>query len=160
MSAYWSWLLTVVGVTGFILAGRKVWWAWYVNLGCQALWAAYAVATHQWGFLVSAGVYTVVFGRNAAVWTRERKPLFTVGEAGPPVTLPPVDKNCPVCSPVTAQHSAASVPGTAGAVATALPRDARPTPWPGPASTTPLRSTRSGRRRHDRASELPIVRQP
>lgn len=71
MSAYWSWLLTAVGVTGFILAGRKVWWAWYVNLACQGLWLAYALATHQYGFIVASAVYTVVFTRNAVAWTRE-----------------------------------------------------------------------------------------
>ena len=68
-----DWLLTAVGVTGFVLAGRKVWWAWHVNLACQGLWAAYALSTRQFGFLVSAAVYTVVFARNAARWTRERR---------------------------------------------------------------------------------------
>lgn len=68
----WSWVLTAVGVTGFILAGRKVWWAWYVNIGCQALWLAYAITTHQWGFIVASVVYTAVFTQNATRWTRER----------------------------------------------------------------------------------------
>lgn len=69
----WSWLLTIVGVTGFILAGRKVWWAWYVNLACQILWFAYAIITQQWGFIVAALVYSVVFTQNAIKWTRERR---------------------------------------------------------------------------------------
>lgn len=68
----WSYLLTAVGLTGFILAGRKVWWAWYVNLACQALWLAYALATHQFGFVISSVVYTVVFTKNAVAWTKER----------------------------------------------------------------------------------------
>lgn len=68
----WSWLLTIVGVTGFILAGRKVWWAWYVNLACQILWFAYAIITAQYGFIVAALVYSVVFTQNAVKWTRER----------------------------------------------------------------------------------------
>ena len=33
MADYWSWLLTAVGLTCFWLAGRKVWWAWYVRAG-------------------------------------------------------------------------------------------------------------------------------
>lgn len=73
MSAAWSWALTAVGVTGFILAGRKVWWAWYVNLARQGLWITYAVSTRQWGFLVAAGLYVYVFGRNAIAWTREHR---------------------------------------------------------------------------------------
>lgn len=69
---WWSWLLTAVGVTGFVLAGRKVWWAWYVNIGCQVLWVTYAVVTEQWGFIAASAVYTVVFTQNAIRWTRER----------------------------------------------------------------------------------------
>lgn len=77
MSAWWwSWLLTAVGVTGFVLAGRKVWWCWYGNLGCQGLWLAYALVTRQYGFIAAAAVYVVVFTRNAVAWTREhRRPL-------------------------------------------------------------------------------------
>lgn len=70
---WWSWLLTVVGLAGLILAGRRVWWAWYINLGCQALWMAYAIVTEQYGFIVAALAYSVVFFRNAVAWTRERK---------------------------------------------------------------------------------------
>lgn len=74
MSAWWwSWLLTAVGVTGFVLAGRKVWWAWYVNIACQFLWLAYALITAQYGFIVASGVYFVVFTRNAIRWTREHR---------------------------------------------------------------------------------------
>lgn len=76
-SIWWSWLLTVVGVTGFVLAGRRVWWAWHINVGCQALWMAYAIVTRQWGFIGAAVVYTVVFVRNAVKWTRERRQVDT-----------------------------------------------------------------------------------
>lgn len=75
---YWSWLLTVVGVTGFILAGRKVWWCWYVNIACQGLWITYAIVTKQWGFIVASLVYTVVFAQNALKWTREHVQLRVV----------------------------------------------------------------------------------
>lgn len=68
---WWSFILTIIGLTGFWLAGKKVWWAWYVNIFNQALWAGYAVVTHQWGFLVGAAVYTVVFAQNAYKWTTE-----------------------------------------------------------------------------------------
>ena len=28
---YWDYILAFVGIAGFILAGRKVWWAWYIK---------------------------------------------------------------------------------------------------------------------------------
>ena len=69
---YWSWVLTAVGLTGFILAGRKIWWAWHINIACQVLWFTYAIVTEQYGFVVAALVYTVVFTQNATRWTKER----------------------------------------------------------------------------------------
>lgn len=67
----WSWALTLIGVTGFFLAGRKVWWCWYLNIANQALWLAYSLVTHQWGFLIGVGVYTFVFVGNARRWTAD-----------------------------------------------------------------------------------------
>lgn len=70
---WWSWALGIIGVVGFILAGRRLWWAWYINLACQGLWFAYAIATEQLGFLISAIVYTVVFAQNSIKWTKDHK---------------------------------------------------------------------------------------
>lgn len=78
---WWSWLLTVVGVTGFVLAARRVWWAWYVNLGCQGLWVAYALVTEQPGFIAASAVYTAVFAHNAAKWTRDHRREVASGDA-------------------------------------------------------------------------------
>ena len=72
-AAYWSWLLTLCGVTTFWLAGRKVWWCWYIGLGTQALWLAYSLVTAQYGFLVGCALYTSIYAKNAIKWTRERK---------------------------------------------------------------------------------------
>lgn len=69
---WWSWVLTAVGLTGFILAGQKIWWCWYVNIACQGLWLAYALTTDQFGFVVASVFYAVVFTRNAVAWTRDR----------------------------------------------------------------------------------------
>lgn len=69
----WSWILSVVGITGFVLAGRKVWWSWYVNLGCQILWFTYAIVTQQYGFIFAALAYSVVFTQNAVKWTKEHR---------------------------------------------------------------------------------------
>lgn len=66
-----DYILTFVGLLGFVLAGRKVWWAWYVNIACQALWFAYGLIFKQYGFIVGAIFYTVVFTINARRWTKE-----------------------------------------------------------------------------------------
>lgn len=68
-----DWILTAVGITGFFLAGFKIWWCWYINIGCQVLWIWYATTTEQYGFLVGALFYTAVFTMNATKWTAEHK---------------------------------------------------------------------------------------
>ena len=70
---WWSWALTAIGLAGFWLAGKKVWWAWYVNIANQILWTAYALVTEQLGFLVGTAFYTFVFTKNALAWTREHR---------------------------------------------------------------------------------------
>lgn len=77
----WSYILTVVGLTGFFLAGKKIWWAWYINLACQALWFAYAIITGQHGFLFAAAAYSVIFTDNAIKWTKERKKKLPLNES-------------------------------------------------------------------------------
>lgn len=66
MPWWWSWLLTVVGVTGLYLAGsrsrRRAGWA--VGMGAQFLWIAYAIATTQYGFIISSLCYGAVYLRN------------------------------------------------------------------------------------------------
>lgn len=75
----WSWLLTIVGATCFYLAGglngRKVWWAWYIGLFAQVLWATYAFLDleHRMGFLVGVVLYGFVYVRNCINWTREHR---------------------------------------------------------------------------------------
>lgn len=69
----WSWLLGAVGLIGFWLAGRKVWWCWYINIANQILWVAYSLVTKQYGFLVAAFGYSFVFTKNAYTWTKEYK---------------------------------------------------------------------------------------
>lgn len=66
-----TWIVTGIGIIGFLLVGRKVWWSWYVNLACQAIWYTYAIVSEQPAFLVAASFYTGVFGLNAYKWTKE-----------------------------------------------------------------------------------------
>jgi hypothetical protein len=74
MNAYWSYLLTGVGITGLYLAGRRKAWGWAVGIGAQSLWVTYAIATHQWGFIVSSVAYTVVYTKNFLAWQKPVSP--------------------------------------------------------------------------------------
>lgn len=69
----WSFALAAVGIAGLVLAGsrRKVGWA--IGLGAQVLWVAYALVTRQYGFILSAGAYGWVYGRNWLRWRREER---------------------------------------------------------------------------------------
>ena len=73
MTELWSWVLTMFGLTGMWLAGRKVWWTWFVSLAGQVVWFIYALTTTQWGFILGSVAYTMVYARNAATWTREHR---------------------------------------------------------------------------------------
>lgn len=77
MNPYWSYILTAVGVTGIWLAGRKSWTGWAVGLGAQGLWIAYAIATQQWGFIVSSLAYGSIYARNWWKWSHDAKRVET-----------------------------------------------------------------------------------
>ena len=73
MIAWWSWLLTAVGVTGLYFAGRKRALGWGIGFGAQVLWVAYALSTGQHGFLASAFAYGWVYAKNFRAWRSERE---------------------------------------------------------------------------------------
>lgn len=82
----WSWLAGGIGLIGFWFSGKKYWWAWYINIVNQIAWAAFALITGYYVFLVTAVLYFVVFSRNAYLWTRDHfkspsKELEKVGRA-------------------------------------------------------------------------------
>ncbi len=65
---YWSWILTAFGIFGLWVAGSGKSWGWLVGVGIQAVWIAFAIATEQYGFIVSALAYSFVYGRNYRKW--------------------------------------------------------------------------------------------
>ena len=67
-----SWVVSAIGILGFYLAGKKIWWAWYVNIANQVFWTMFAFITQNWGFLLATAFYLWVFGRNAYLWTKNR----------------------------------------------------------------------------------------
>lgn len=73
MNPYWSYILMAIGVFGLYLAGRKSQWGWAIGIAAQLLWMAYAVATQQWGFIVSALAYGWIYTKNFLAWRREAR---------------------------------------------------------------------------------------
>ena len=72
MSEMWSWILTAFGLSTMWLAGRKIWWAWFVGIAGQAAWVTYGIVTNQAGFLVGSVACSAIYAKNAIQWTRER----------------------------------------------------------------------------------------
>ncbi|WP_211250807.1 hypothetical protein [Mycetocola saprophilus] len=70
MMEFWSYLLTAVGILGLWLAGGKNRAGWAVGLAAQVLWVAFALTTHQYGFLLSAVAYGTVYIRNFRAWKK------------------------------------------------------------------------------------------
>ena len=84
-----SWVVSAVGILGFYLAGKKIWWAWYVNIANQLFWILFAFITQNWGFLLATAFYLWVFGRNAYLWTKNRNKK-------PEVEIPELDFGDPI----------------------------------------------------------------
>jgi hypothetical protein len=62
-------VLVVLGALGMWLAGRRLAVGWAVAVVNELLWIVYAVQTGQWGFIVGAVLYIVVFTRNWLRWS-------------------------------------------------------------------------------------------
>lgn len=67
----WSFVLAAVGIAGIYLAGKKSKWGWALGLAAQVLWLIFAVATAQYGFILTAVSYGAVYGKNLWQWHRE-----------------------------------------------------------------------------------------
>lgn len=69
---WWSIALAAIGIAGLWLAGKGLWQGWAVGIAAQLLWIAYAIATAQPGFIVSALAYGAVNTLNLVRWRRQR----------------------------------------------------------------------------------------
>lgn len=67
----WSWLLAFLGITGLWFVGNKSKWGWIIGISVQSLWIAYAIVTHQYGFILSALAYAGVNLRNLIKWRKD-----------------------------------------------------------------------------------------
>ncbi len=68
---YWSWILAVIGVAGIYFVGKKTLWGWFVLLFNEVIWTVYAVVTEQYGFIVSAIAYGVVYIKSYLHWKED-----------------------------------------------------------------------------------------
>jgi nicotinamide riboside transporter PnuC len=71
MTQYWSWLLAVIGVAGIFLVGRKTIWGWLILCVNECIWILYALATKQYGFIVMAVAYALVYIKSYMQWRRD-----------------------------------------------------------------------------------------
>jgi hypothetical protein len=69
----WSWVLAAIGVTGIFLVGRKTIWGWLILCINECLWIAYALATKQYGFIVAAIAYGIVYVKSFIHWKRDER---------------------------------------------------------------------------------------
>jgi hypothetical protein len=71
MTQYWSWLLAVIGVGGIFLVGRKTIWGWLILCVNECIWILYALATKQYGFIVMAVAYALVYIKSYRQWRKD-----------------------------------------------------------------------------------------
>jgi hypothetical protein len=73
----WSISLSLIGIIGLHIAGMKSQWGWFIGLGAQVLWIIFAIATNQYGFILSACAYGLVNWNNLRKWRAEKRESAT-----------------------------------------------------------------------------------
>ena len=69
--SYGSYILAAIGVTGIFFVGRKTIWGWLVLLLNECLWIVYAVTTKQYGFILAAVAYGIVYIKSFIHWRND-----------------------------------------------------------------------------------------
>ena len=69
--SYGSYILAAIGVTGIFFVGRKTIWGWLVLLLNECLWIVYAVTTKQYGFILAAVAYAIVYIKSFMHWRND-----------------------------------------------------------------------------------------
>lgn len=75
-----SWSLGALSVAGFLLIGKRIWWAWFINILSQVCWILFWILDRQPGLIITNVVYIMVFAQNAINWAHE----YNVTDAGLP----------------------------------------------------------------------------
>lgn len=66
-----DYILSIVSISVYILAGQKYWQAWVLGIFNQFLWAGYSIYTGQVGFLISAFGFLIVNTINLRKWLKD-----------------------------------------------------------------------------------------
>lgn len=61
ISQSWSWILTITGVLGLLVASRWPKFGWMIGIAVQPLWLLYGGMTRQWGFIASGLSYGLAY---------------------------------------------------------------------------------------------------
>lgn len=69
--SFWVWMLVGMGVATVLLAGSKVWWCWWLGLWTYVIWTGYGVIRGNWAFAIVCAVLTLIYLRNAILWTMD-----------------------------------------------------------------------------------------
>lgn len=64
----WSWLLACVGICGIALVGLKSRRGWLVLILNEAIWVVYALRTAQYGFILMAATYLIIYVHSFRKW--------------------------------------------------------------------------------------------
>lgn len=70
MTQAWSWVLAVIGLSGIAMVGAIRREGWLVLILNETLWVAYALKTRQYGFILMAATYAVIYVHSYRKWGR------------------------------------------------------------------------------------------
>lgn len=73
ITTYGQYVLSVFGLIGIKLAGRRNAWGWLISLCSQLAWATYIAATGQWGLMIGTCGYAWVYLQNFRSWRRDQR---------------------------------------------------------------------------------------
>jgi len=65
--------MELVGVTGGLIAGRRVWWGWLVILVHSVPWFIYSILRGKPGFIAMSGLWWTINAYNARRWYKETR---------------------------------------------------------------------------------------
>jgi hypothetical protein len=66
----WSFLIAPLGVIGLYFVGSFKVWAWIYLLMVEILWIVFAIATKEYGFILSSIGYSAIHFTNWRKWRK------------------------------------------------------------------------------------------
>jgi hypothetical protein len=65
-------ILSIISMIGLFLAGRKVWWAWFLPAGVQLFWIVLTAQTNPPEFVFASLMLLLVYSFNAFTWVKDK----------------------------------------------------------------------------------------